>query len=541
MFTIMLSLITAFIENVRVITSESYVSVAANCAIEMIFGNYNKELYEEYGLFAYGGYDGIGVSEFESELLEVINKNLEYKPEKSLKAYSNLYRLEEISCETEGIYILDEDEVLLKQISDYIAASAVDNIKETIMKKAGGTKSNFKKDIFDETEKYEDGDYDTVNKTNSETDNETNNKTNSETDKETNNETGESSSDNTNKNIDEELKSDAAGGNPLEALKTLINNGLLSLVCDVSKVSEAKTGAGEYSSNQESSDDSSSVSKFFKSLLTGDESKELEQDKLFDEAQNNGNTDKLKYIYYAENVLSSYIDTEYNTVHYGLEYLIAGKENNKKNLAYVVRRLLIIRTLINMAYVTTNASFQSKSLTTATTIAGFTGIAPLVTGLQWLILAILSFEEACIDVTALLDGKEVPLIKSSANFKMKYEEICTVSHSFFKSKSEAYNKAKGGTISTNISYNQYLMLLELCVSEEKLKNRIIDMIQFDLRERFNQTFEFSDCICAAECKVNYNIPYSYSYIKKGLFGKIKTQNSGRYIMTSYSYIGDIQN
>lgn len=160
MFTIMLSLITAFIENVRVITSESYVSVAANCAIEMIFGNYNKELYEEYGLFAYGGYDGIGVSEFESELLEVINKNLEYKPEKSLKAYSNLYRLEEISCETEGIYILDEDEVLLKQISDYIAASAVDNIKETIMKKAGGTKSNFKKDIFDETEKYEDGDYD---------------------------------------------------------------------------------------------------------------------------------------------------------------------------------------------------------------------------------------------------------------------------------------------------------------------------------------------------------------------------------------------
>lgn len=82
MFTIMLSLITAFIENVRVITSESYVSVAANCAIEMIFGNYNKELYEEYGLFAYGGYDGIGVSEFESKLLEAINKNLEYKPEK---------------------------------------------------------------------------------------------------------------------------------------------------------------------------------------------------------------------------------------------------------------------------------------------------------------------------------------------------------------------------------------------------------------------------------------------------------------------------
>lgn len=534
MFTIMLSLITAFIENVRVITSKSYVSVAADCAIEMIFGNYNKELYEEYGLFAYGGYDGIGISELESELLKVINKNLEYKPEKKLKTYSNLYRLEEISCEAAGMYMLDEDEVLLEQISDYITASTVDNIKETVIKKTGITKSSFKKGMFDETEKYEDGGYDTVNKTD--------NKTNSEADNKTDNETGGSDSDNTNKDIDEELKSDAAGGNPLEAFKTLINNGLLSLVCDVSKVSEAKTGAGEYNNNQENSDDdSSSASKFFKSLLEGDESQKLEQDKLFDEAQSSSNTGKLKYAYYGENVLSSYIDTEYNTVHYGLEYLIAGKENDKKNLAYVVRRLLIIRTLINMVYVTTNSSFQSKSLATATTIAGFTGIAPLVTGVQWLILAILSFEEACIDTTALLDGKEVPLIKNSASFKMKYEEICAVSHSFFKSKSEAYKKAKGGIISTNISYNQYLMLLELCVPEEKLKNRIIDIIQFDLRERFNQTFEFSDCICAVECRVNYNIPYSYSYIKKNILSKITTQSSDRYIMTSYSYIRDIWN
>ena len=75
----MLSLVTAFIENVRVITSEAYVTMASSPAIEMIFGDYNKELYDEYGLFAYGGYNGIGISDFEYSLLEIINKNLEFK------------------------------------------------------------------------------------------------------------------------------------------------------------------------------------------------------------------------------------------------------------------------------------------------------------------------------------------------------------------------------------------------------------------------------------------------------------------------------
>ena len=44
----MLSLVTVFIEHVRVITSEAYVTVASNNAVEMLLGNYNKELYDEY-------------------------------------------------------------------------------------------------------------------------------------------------------------------------------------------------------------------------------------------------------------------------------------------------------------------------------------------------------------------------------------------------------------------------------------------------------------------------------------------------------------
>ncbi|MCI9078337.1 MAG: hypothetical protein HFH68_05335 [Lachnospiraceae bacterium] len=483
-------------------------------------------MYDEYGLFAYGGYNGIGLSDFETALEQIINKNLEYKPDKALKTYSDLYRINDISCETGNYYTLDEDKVFLGQISDYIITSAANNVKDYFQGKEKKNKDISMDGLLDEAEKYEDGAYDTDNSVESE--NSCNNNDGKKNEKPSEDE------------LDEQLKNDSAGGNPLKALKNLINNGLLSLVCDVSKVSTAKIQAADqdfYSKEKE--DNNSSAAKFFKSLLEGEESQELDQDKLLEQAKSESNTDKLKYIYYAEDVLSSYVDSKFNTVHYGLEYLIAGKETEKENLAYTARRLLVIRTLANMLYVSTNASFQSKSLATATAIVGFTGIVPLITGMQWLILTILAFEEACIDVTALMAGKKVPLIKSPANFKMKYEEICSVSHSFFKKKGKSYPKAGGEIISTDISYKQYLLLLELLVSKEKFKNRLIDIIQFDLRERFNQTFEFRDCICAAECITSYNIPYAFSYINNGLFNKIKTKKANKSITASYSYVDDV--
>lgn len=522
-FAIMLSLVTAFIEHVRVITSEAYVTVASGNAIEMVFGNYNKELFDEYGLFAYGGYNGIGLSDFESSLEEMVNKNIEYKPDGALKPYSNLYRLTGISCETGDYYTLDEDKVFLGQISDYIITSAASDVKGYFQGKEKNDKDILLDDLLDEAEKYEDGAYNTDNGMEGGS-----------------SDSGEDNKKPTEEELDEQLKNDSAGGNPLKALKKLINNGLLSLVCDVSEVSEAKIEAADMGfSSKEKEDDNSSAAKFFKSLLEGDESQELNQDKLLEQVKPGSNADKLKYIYYAEDVLSSYVDSRFNTVHYGLEYLIAGKATEKENLAYIARRLLVIRTLANMLYVSTNASFQSKSLATATAIVGFTGIVPLITGIQWLILTILAFEEACIDVTALMAGKKVPLIKSVANFKMRYEEICSVSHNFFKKKGKSYPKADGGVISSDVSYKQYLLLLGLLVSKEKLKNRIIDIIQFDLRERFNQTFEFRDCICAAECITSYNITYAFSYINNGLFNKIKTQKANRSVTASYSYVDDV--
>lgn len=510
-FVIMLSLVTAIIENVRVTTSESYVSMAADSAMETVFGNYNKELYEEYGLFGYGGYNGMGALDFEAELADIIDINLKYKKETTYKSYSNLYRLCDISCEVTDYFTLSESKVFSGQVTDFMSTSIIDDVKNIIGDKSSDN-NVIKYGVFDDAIKYENGEYDTSVDDDGNVDNDNNKK--------------EKSSE---ENIDEELKSDVAGGNPLKAFKRLINDGLLSLVCDASKVSEQKIGIDRKFDNAVTTELNTDASSFFKAFLEGDASSKLNQDKLLNHAGTESGMDKLKYVYYAQKVLSSYIDSEYKTVHYGLEYLVEGKETEKENLSAIVFKLLLIRTLVNFAFVTSDPSFQADALATASVLG--LGIPPAITAVKWVILAIIAFEEACIDVTALLMGKKVPLVKNKTNFKMTYSKICFVSRDFFKKKAKLYEDASDTKISADVSYEQYLMLFSLLVSKEKFRERILDIIQYDLRERYNQTFNVRECICIADCTVSYNVPYTFSYIKRSIVGK----SADRQIELSYGY------
>ena len=56
LFGMILSLVLVTIENVRFLTGESYARLSAKGALYAVFGEYNRELYEDYGLFGYGGY-----------------------------------------------------------------------------------------------------------------------------------------------------------------------------------------------------------------------------------------------------------------------------------------------------------------------------------------------------------------------------------------------------------------------------------------------------------------------------------------------------
>ena len=108
------------------------------------------------------------------------------------------------------------------------------------------------------------------------------------------------------------------------------------------------------------------------------------------------------------------------------------------------------------------------------------------------------------DVAALLKGRSVPVMKNSVNFKMKYEEICLGSKSLFQKKAESYRKGKMGS-GLQITYEEYLMLFLILTEEDTLRNRTLDVIQQNLRDRYNQSFRIDDCICEASCRITYEM------------------------------------
>ena len=105
---------------------------------------------------------------------------------------------------------------------------------------------------------------------------------------------------------------------------------------------------------------------------------------------------------------------------YGLEYLAAGKASDEENLESVLNRILLIRTVTNFVALESDSKRRGEARAAAIAAVGFTGLAPLITLTQTLILITWSISESLTDVAALLDGRDVPLWKTPKRFVTNY-------------------------------------------------------------------------------------------------------------------------
>lgn len=506
LFLLFFSLTGVAFENVRVLSSQGYMRTAAYSAAMTVFGNYNRELFEQYGLFAYGGYDGKEAEDLAEEFQEILAENLQTAPEQRITSYGNLYRIGETESLVEQAEYLTNQEIFCEQIEAYLKSAAVGELKEELTSKVSGTSEDgAAQEKLELAKEYEEGKFDG----------------------QSNQEEGEKAGGTT---AGAEGKTeDLAGGNPLETFKDMVRDGVLSLVCDASRLSDGMVEAVEQTKDttekQVSQKEDTGAADYLQEFLGG-------QTMTMGESVLERETEKLLYIAYGDRQFSSYVDDKKRTTKYGMEYLVAGKKEEKDNLSFVVNRLLGIRTLLNFACIAADAVLQEKSLATATALAGFTGMPPVIRAVQYVILLILAFEEACVDVTALLEGRAVPLVKKADSLKMKYEEICMASRTLFASKAGAYPE-KGGA--ADITYQQYLYFMLLTVSRQELRSRSFDLIQYDLRQRYNQSFCIKTCICKSRYSISYEIPFLFDELPflKNIDGE--GNNNVRSLEVNYAY------
>lgn len=504
LFLLFFALLGVTFENVRVMSSQGYVRVAAHSAAMTTFGNFNRELYEDYGLFAYGGFGGMGIEALESELSEIVNDNLKSTSDNGERCGVDLYRLHNIECIVENTNMLSEPEIFQNQVKAVLKSSLVKDLTQDVIEKVSG-KSEY--DVIEEklsmTNEFEEGKYDSEEQ-------------NKESSKEKNKVTEKEDDGNQDLSRRKALEKDSAGGNPLEVFSEIARDGVLNLVCDAKNLSdgmvESCNADEDYLSRQKDQDALEQRNqKQQKDTQAADYLQDIlgSQDEMPDISGIEKGIEKVELIRYANQMVGSYVKDMGRTTKYGLEYIAEGRKEEKDNLSAIVNRLLKIRTLLNFTYVISDAVLQEKSLATATVLAGFTGLPPVINAVQYTILLILAFQEACVDVTALLEDRSVPFMKNASNFKMKYEEICLGTKSLFSSKAKGYQKIKDNHLSKSISYNQYLWLFLLMNSKDTIQERILDIIQYDLRERYNQTFCVHNCICNSIYSVQYQVLYLF--------------------------------
>lgn len=516
-FGVILAVVTAAFENVRVLSGGAYLRSAVEAAMVSVFGDYNRELYQSYGLFGYGGYDGLGASELSRAIRTDINHNIravpeesdtERKWEKASPIYTSLYRISDVEVEITEEVDITNPSTFYEQVEKFLKTKFVTDVTTEIQKvyqKIGRVdpEGSIPKNL-DLTSQYEQEEFKIPDSEKAASEQESNS---------LEQEWNSSGQGDIPANPEASSMPNRAGGNPLETFRELLRNGVLHLVCDTRKLSE-ETISCVYSERKEKNEHRSDETKelgtagLLKSLITD---KEGMFDALPVISQKHG-----KLIVYAQHVFPSYITPRNQHYQYGLEYLISGSEQERDNLMGVVQRLLVLRTALNYAYVHTDVGLQADSLATATEIAGALGLPMLITAIQQTILLILSVEESCVDITALLEGKSVPIWKDASSFKMTYPEICSVSRDVFHTKAKKFPEHQKASGLRAFSYQYYLWLFLMMTPEKTLRLRMYDLIQDDLQMRFNATFSLEQCVNGIQYKICYRMPFLFGvYLQQG--------------------------
>lgn len=532
-FLLLFALTGATLDSARYFSSGGYVRSSAYGADIAIYGEYNRELFAEYGLFGCGGFNGKGESDWLDRYQEILQENLRERPDKQEQGvlprrYASVYQINDIRTELEEVHFLTEEKYFRQQLRKWIAAEGLKDLGGDLIKQVLGTDQGKKEELLKDLEKT-----DSLEETK-----EAEQTKNSVVDKGVPNNTGRG-------------QQKPTVENPLEFLRKLLQDGVLSLVCDTGSLCEREIDTREVAGEVQDAQEGLKP-KGAQSWTTGKSGLKIlkkflkQEDSMWNDEMTEDSGKKGELIIYVTNMLESYVSEHNGSVPYGLEYLISGKKSQKEAFGAVINHLFLIRTMTNFLYVEKDPALQAQSLETATALAAPLMAEAFIPVIQKGILMVLSMEEACIDITALLQGCRVPVFKSRGNFQMQYAQICLANRKLFHDKAKSFSQEGDGLLDgngrTGLGYTQYLWLMLMMQSWDELYQRTLDIVQFDLRERFNQTFTLDHCICRTGVVVTYDLPVLFNRLVDGrnYEDKIKSKNSttgmlSRQITVTYGY------
>lgn len=185
-----------------------------------------------------------------------------------------------------------------------------------------------------------------------------------------------------------------------------------------------------------------------------------------------------------------------------IEYILYGSFSDEENAKKAAKSIYALRTALNMAYIYSNQTMLSQTLTLAESLTPGP-FAPLT---QLLIITAWSALEAYNDLQNLKEANRIPFVKSESSWKVDLESV-------------ASGEFDGGMIEndsdTGMSYRSYLMILLLTEDNETKLLRIMDLIQINLKGSSRGDFVFENMFCGFKATVEIKKKSLYAGIGSG--------------------------
>ena len=282
---------------------------------------------------------------------------------------------------------------------------------------------------------------------------------------------------------------------PLIWMKKVQKKGILDLVMDGNKISEKETDWSE-----------------------AVDSRQLQSGNWTEQASSGSVERMLFHLYCQGHFFNVTRNGNEKKLNYEMEYLIGGKTSDVANLKVVVRRLLLIREGINLAYLETDVQKSQEALTLALGITSAVGNPELAEPVKHAILAAWAYAQKQYDgdeaqMRILLDGGHVSLRKTEAQWRTSLEHV-----------GDCLNASADETSREGLGYESYLQILLWTVSEEKITMRAMNLIEKNLDVRMDSMVSRMTC--------------SYEYEAVPLFWSFVQIGNGR--LTSYYFSNQAQ-
>lgn len=471
---VLLSLCLSMIEGVRsnAIILES--EIASDIAVNSLLAEYNRELMKQYNIFAiedsYGG-NNASLDNTDAHLVSYLNNN--FSANHFLGAFLN-YRdflgMEVESAQTEGVLYLTDDNgaVFMRRayeaVKDDVGMTLLSEIRDwaTSIESSGLETMDMQGNMALLEEQVEEAQIEASQQSGDD---------------------NESHSDEDTMGEIIEVDSNDSTISPAASILSSLRSGITNLVVDdLSTISRKEMDTSALISNRMNSGN----------INAGNLALE-DQSSIDDIAE------RMVFQEYLLRYMGQYNEErEDDALSYQIEYIIAGRNNDRDNLDVILSRIFAIRFSADYIYIQSDEEKKEIAEILGEAIGILTYTEELSDVYKELYLLAWAETEALYDVKCILAGNRINLFKDEDHW-----------HTSFLLVSDDREYSGDGE---GLSYTDYLRIFMTLMSKDRLVARAMDIVESDVRlTPGNAGFRMDACIDTIQVFINIQSTFGYSY------------------------------